>query len=422
MNATKLISTLLFLAVLPVLVSISYGDDPAMDPARVFLPAGEGALPKERLFQGIPGAATTPGDRIWATWYGGGDDEGPHNYVMVAFSDDRGDHWSGIQAIVHHPHPNVRTYDSVVWVDPDGKLWLFYAQSYAWWDGRAGTWAVTMEDPDADQPIWSEPRRLVDGIMMNKPTVLNDGRWLFPVAIWGGEPRKDDPRRPDRHLPDQYNHWDPDTVGTKVIVSSDKGQTFEEIASLNIENVLFDEHMFVEREDGSLWMKVRGREGMIEAISEDGGYSWSEPRMADQPHVNARFFIRRLESGNLILVRHQTPDETGVPREGPDGRRQTDRTHLTAYLSKDDGLTWEGGLVLDERLWVSYPDGDQLSDETIVIAYDIDRKGKREILLARFTEEDILAGDWISEGADQRLLINKADIQPAEEDFFTGDE
>jgi hypothetical protein len=33
------------------------------------------------------------------------------------------------------------------------------------------------------------------------------------------------------------------------------------------------------------------------------------------------------------------------------------RSHLTAYLSDDDGRSWHGGLLLDERNGVSYPDG-----------------------------------------------------------------
>lgn len=45
-------------------------------------------------------------------------------------------------------------------------------------------------------------------------------------------------------------------------------------------------------------------------------------------------------------------------KHGPLDTR-TSRSHLTAYLSKDDGTTWTGGLMLDERRGVSYPDGQQ---------------------------------------------------------------
>ena len=38
------------------------------------------------------------------------------------------------------------------------------------------------------------------------------------------------------------------------------------------------------------------------------------------------------------------------------------RRHLTAFISTDDGRTWGGGLMLDERRGVSYPDGQQTAD------------------------------------------------------------
>ena len=44
---------------------------------------------------------------------------------------------------------------------------------------------------------------------------------------------------------------------------------------------------------------------------------------------------------------------------------------------KDDGRTWGGGLVLDERKSVSYPDGQQQADGLIRLIYDYDRTGER---------------------------------------------
>ena len=69
--------------------------------------------------------------------------------------------------------------------------------------------------------------------------------------------------------------------------------------------------------------------------------------------------------------------------------------HLTAYLSEDDCKTWKGGLLLDERESVSYPDGIQAPDGTIYIAYDRKRVNG-EVLMATFTEDDILARKEVS--------------------------
>ena len=84
------------------------------------------------------------------------------------------------------------------------------------------------------------------------------------------------------------------------------------------------------------------------------------------------------------------------------------RKLLTAYLSRDDGATWEGGLMLDERPSVSYPDGQQAADGTIYITYDFDRTRSREIYFCAFREEDVLAGKDVSGKVRMRRLISKS--------------
>jgi hypothetical protein len=114
-------------------------------------------------------------------------------------------------------------------------------------------------------------------------------------------------------------------------------------------------------------------------------------------NVNARFFLRRLASGRILLVKN-----------GPPTERLAGRSHMSAYLSEDEGKTWKGGLLLDERSSVSYPDGFQAPDGLIHILYDWNRHTDAEILLAKFREEDILAGKLVSQDARLRMLANKA--------------
>ena len=49
-------------------------------------------------------------------------------------------------------------------------------------------------------------------------------------------------------------------------------------------------------------------------------------------------------------------------------------------------------LLLDERNEVSYPDAKEADDGFIYVTYDHERVTEREILMARFTEEDIIKG------------------------------
>jgi hypothetical protein len=61
-------------------------------------------------------------------------------------------------------------------------------------------------------------------------------------------------------------------------------------------------------------------------------------------------------------------------------------------LSNDDGKTWHGHLLINGRNDVSYPDGVQSEDGTIYLIYDRDRHGAKEILMAIFTEADMVSG------------------------------
>ena len=106
----------------------------------------------------------------------------------------------------------------------------------------------------------------------------------------------------------------------------------------------------------------------------------------------SRFFIRRLTSGNLLLINHY---------------KFKGRSHLYAQLSTNDGQKWNEGLLLDERSGVSYPDGVQDKDGLIWITYDRDRQGDGEILLAKFKEEDVLAGKNVSGAVTLKQTINK---------------
>ena len=159
----------------------------------------------------------------------------------------------------------------------------------------------------------------------------------------------------------------------------------------------FDEHMLVELRDGRLWMLARTKGNPHECFSADQGRTWSEPKPARIQNINARFFLRRLASGRLLLVKN-----------GPTDRRLDKRSHMSAFLSDDDGQTWKGGLVLDERSSVSYPDGFEAPDGLIHILYDWNRHTDAEILMARFREADILAGKLVSTDAKLKMLANKS--------------
>jgi hypothetical protein len=357
-------------------VNIFMSTEPYLLPPQMIIPPTESYADQHRMFQGIPGIERAPNGRFWATWYGGGTGEDGHNYILLATS-TQAEVWPSAAMILDHPDGGlVRAYDPCLWHDPQGKLWLFWAQGYAkHTDERSGVWAIVTENSDAENPIWSTPTRICDGIMMNKPIVLQSGDWLLPVARWFQE------------------------GSAGVVSTSDQGKTWSFLGQANVpqkEDRSCDEHMIVERNDGSLWMLVRTKYGIGESVSNDQGKTWSPVVASSIQHTVSRFFIRRLRSGHLLLVKHGAIDE------------QTKRSHLTAFLSQDDGKAWQGGLLLDERLHVSYPDAVEAPDGTITLVYDYDRKGDKKILLSQFVEADILKGVCVSEQAKLQILVNQA--------------
>lgn len=347
-----------------------------------------------RKWQGIPGLERSPNGRLWAVWYTGGSGEGRDNYVVLATSGDDGKTWSEPRLIIE-PQLQARAFDPTLWVDPLNRLWLFWAQGYQGSDityhnftaykQRAGVWAIVAENSNDPDPKWSDPRRLCDGIMMNKPLVTSAGEWLLPASIWDIKKVK----------PEDVS---PDDTGANVIASSDQGKTWSFQGRALASPRSYDEHMLTENRDGSLRMWIRTGAGIAESLSEDGGQTWSVPKLRkDMSRVGTRFFIRRLKSGRLLLVANQPPE----------GNK---RSHLTASLSEDDGVTWKGGLLLDERVegtGVSYPDGVEGDDGVIRIIYDLDRDQTGRILMASFTENDILKGGFVSPDARAKILVSE---------------
>lgn len=345
-------------------------------PPPILRGADAAAAWSRRAFQGIPSLAVAPGGRLWAAWYGGPLGEDADNLVGLSSSADGGRSW-GLHLAIDPPGA-VRAFDPALWCDPLGRLWLFWAQSAAppgmICDGVAGTWALRCPDPDAAEPRWEAPRRLADGIMMNKPVVAADGGdWLFPIALWkdlGGG-------RVPAHLLHARH--------ANVVASADHGATFALRGGADVPQPDFDEHMLLPRRDGSLWMLVRSLAGIGESVSRDGGRTWSQGRLTGIPAMNSRFHLRRLRSGRVLLV---------ASRADPALFRQPWKTrrNLTAWLSEDDGATWPWSLVLDPREATSYPDADEDADGRIWLAWDRERYREGEILLGCVREDDIRAG------------------------------
>ena len=281
--------------------------------------------PETRKISLVSSVAISPsGKRMWATWYCGiTDGEDSNNYCVLATSVDHGESWKEVLVADPDGRGPYRDFDPEVWVSPDGKLrWTWTERETlvrsedpkTRWPGctkgsendRLAMLTLDAEsEPAAPYP---RPRLVADGVMMCKPLVLKSGRWLFPSAHW---------------LSENSAH---------VYATDDCGRTFAALGGVTLPKWVreYDEHNLVELKDGRLRAYVRVLRdpcGCWTAESSDGGTTWSEPRPANFAHTNSRVFVRRLKSGNILLVKNGPLD------------RDVGRREMTAYLSGDEGAT-----------------------------------------------------------------------------------
>ena len=329
---------------------------------------------------------STKKGRLWTCWAGGQD--GPNAYLLASYSDDQGKSWRDPVFVIDPQAQGLKmgTRLGSFWCDPKGRLWLFFHQSVGMFDGSCSNWFVRCDNPDAEKPMWTEPVYIGFGASLNKPIVRKNGEWILPVSLW-------ERWHIDKPFADCYRELDP-VRGANVFVSDDEGGHWRYRGGNIFKNSCFNEHSVVEKQDGTLWMLSRCMKEIAQSISTDGGKTWQSQSTAF-PHVNSKAIIRRLQSGNLLVIRHGQDITKDTPA----------RQELTAFLSTDEGNTWSGKLLLDERTGVSYPDIAQTPNGDIYIHYDRDRNGAAEILFARFREEDVQAGKLVSPGAALKNLV-----------------
>ena len=340
-----------------------------------------------RVWQGIPAIEVTVGGRIYSAFYSGGTKEGLNNFSFVVMSDDGGESFS--EPIIVAFKEGHRCYDPCLWIDTLGRLWFIFALA-----PHHAVYATVCDSPDAEKPVFGELFKIGEEVMMNKPTVLSSGEWLFPIAVW----RNDHLNVPENFVSDKEG----DDRRAFAYVTRDGGKSFERLGGAAAEMRTYDEHMLLELSDGRIAMYIRTSYGIAVCYSSDKGKTFSEPRDSHLGGPNTRFFISRLKSGRVLLINHYG---------------YTGRSHITAMLSEDDGKSFPYKLLLDDRQNVSYPDAKEAEDGFIYITYDRERgvlkssldevyESAREILYAKITEEDIIRGE-IGEKSRLRAIISK---------------
>lgn len=405
----------------PVFATIaneSYDIPPAMQPAYVLnLAVNENAHLREKYdtqdrdFQGCPTIAVTRGGRYFYGMFTGGPHEPyPENHGIVMLGDETGRKlaWDPLLIIDHSIKGNsgVRVEDVQLWIQPDtGYLWIFWTNSGCiaeedWRNGEVwnnfdhslGVWASVIKNPDEADVAnleWTAPRRVSDGLMRNKPTVLSSGEVL--ICAYDAM----DNAWAKVYTCSDINAWTEDEKKGEWKV---KGKVYAPM------NSVFDEHQLVELENGTLWMLMRADKGISQSFSYDGGSNWSHAELV--PHLkggNSRFYFAKLPNnpsigfnGEILFINHMPP--TGV-----------NRSHISAMLLDEKGnIIGNKQLMLDERNSISYPDVQIRDNGEIWVVYDRERSGAMEMLLSVFTVKDIEDGAFNSANSVQKHILSKS--------------
>lgn len=249
--------------------------------------------------------------------------------------------------------PTRSEQNPLLFLDPDGKLWLLYTAQKA---GNQDT-AIVRYRTSLDQGYtWSEIKELFDqpGTFVRQPLVtLENGEWLLPIFHCNQTPGQ---------------KWVGDYDTSAVKISADKGKIWTEYA---VPSSVGCVHMNVNRlQDGSLLALFRSRwaDFIYQSQSFDQGRTWSEPTPTTLPNNNSSIQFITLHNGHLALVfnnisatkdtarRASLYDEIEDESDGTPSVQQeavvqqdsnakkafwgTPRAPMTVALSEDHGKTW----------------------------------------------------------------------------------
>ncbi len=289
-----------------------------------------------KIFEPIPNfpschgstIAELPDGDLLAAWYAGSREGAKDVAIFTSRKRQGSDRWMYPKMIVNTP--NCSEGNPVLFVDANGQIWLFYVTMYGerWTECK-----VYYRKSNTMGRNWGERSILRDELgwmTRNKPLYLSNGDILLPV-------------------------YDECSWSSMVMISGDGGETWNTYGDLFSPKGVIQPTV-VQREDGSLLMLMRSRDGEIwRSTSDDSGRTWKAAHPTELPNPNCGVDMARLHSGNIALVYNDTPHG---------------RTPLTVALSIDEGETWGYKRDLEtEEGEYSYPAVIQTRDGGIHVTY-----------------------------------------------------
>jgi len=329
----------------------------------------------KRRFQGIPSIGKDRFGNLYAAWIAATNCTGEcnENYLTVSLSKDNGVSWSHDKLIFSvNPQDSTRLKDPNFFNDKFGNLYIYWGKHVQKKNVATKEWAITWYSKltlstDESSICYSAPRRIAEGIMINKPVYSNfSDQILFPIARWyeaGADPK----------LCQAFIY--------KANYGPDNLNNFTNAGFIPLDAPLrgIYEHMIVQLKDNTYLGMVRTGDGIYYSKSADGNIWTNGKKFVDAgATTSARFYLGKLKSGRLILIYNNAKT----------------RTNMTVCLSDDDGVTWPYKMLVDNSadgfFGVSYPDMIETEPGTLNIVYDYLRAPAGTINFVQINEDDII--------------------------------
>lgn len=294
-----------------------------------------------------------PNGDLLACWFHGSGERKEDDVLIQGARKRKGaDAWS--EPFLMADTPNYPDCNPVLFIDPRGKLWLFWITVQAHeWGSSALKYRIASEYNADGPPQWewqdvihAEPKDLEATFLQNITVMKEKYKELLAqnpqyagLADELEKAAKDELTRrlgwmtrihpimtsDNRMMLGLYS----DVFNTSAAAfTEDWGQnwTFSQaVLTPEIGNI---QPSFVMRKNGNIVVMMRDN-GVPKKIrvaeSEDQGITWGEVTHMDIPNPGSSVEVIALENGHWVLVCNDTLDERNV---------------ITAYLSEDEGATW----------------------------------------------------------------------------------